>query len=153
MLGLAIALSLQEQGFGAYGTDIFWNESPVLGTGTVVSKNGLWVNSLPDSISGDLYTDNVTISTRFTDQLKQGLYMLQLLNLFRTPWASTCELTTKPISSVTFTNVDIQRGTNVSLEAVDTEGKWVQAIRFQVKYKLPTELPPLEPLSGGNSQQ
>ena len=148
MLGLAIALSLQEQGFGTYGEDIFWNKSPVLGSGAVSSTNGLWVNSLPVSVSGDLYTDNVTVSTRFSDPLKQGMFMLQLLNLFRTQWVSTCELSTKPIGEVTFTNVDIQRGASVSLEAVDNEGKWVQAISFQVKYKLPAELPPLEPLSG-----
>lgn len=153
MLGLAIALSLQEQGFGTYGEDIFWNKSPVLASGSVVGDSGLWVNSLPESISGDLYTDNVTVSTRFTDPLKQGLYMLQLLNLFRTQWFDNCELTTKPISDVTFTNVEILKGTSVSLEAVDNEGKWVQAIRFQVRYKLPTELPPLESVSGNNSRQ
>lgn len=153
MLGLAIALSLQEQGFGTYGEDIFWNQSPVLASGSVSSHNGLWVNSLPDSISGDLYTDNVTVSTRFTDPLKQGLCMLQLLNLFRTAWFDNCELTTKPISDVTFTNVEILKGTSVSLEAVDNEGKWVQAIRFQVRYKLPTTLPPLESVSGNNSRQ
>lgn len=140
MLGLAIALSLAEQGFGEYGKDIFWNESPVLGSGSVSSHDGLWVNSLPADVSGDLYTDMVTISTRFQDPLRQGEFMLKLLNLFHTPWVSTCELTTEPISKVKFTNVDIDTSTSVALEAVDNEGKWVQTIQFQVKYKLPGNL-------------
>ena len=41
MIELAVALDLAEHGFGTYGETIFVNESPILDTGAVSSKDSI----------------------------------------------------------------------------------------------------------------
>lgn len=142
MIDLAIALALQQGGFGTYGKEIRWNSSAVMGTGTVTGDSGLWVNSTPQDVTGDWYTDTVTISSRDRDPIRQGLTLLKLMNFLRGDWAQTCTLSTEPIvPDLTFTNVKITPPTSISIEAVDGEGRWVKAIQFIVKYKVPETIP------------
>lgn len=144
MIDLAIALALADNGFGEYGKNIFWNVSPVMGSGQVSGEDGIWVNSIPNEVIGDWYQDGVTISTRFRDSIKQAKTLLKLMEFLRGPWSQTCTLSTDPIvSGMTFNNVQITPPTSTALEAVDGEGRWVKAIQFSIKYKLPDPIPDL----------
>lgn len=144
MIDLAIALALEKHGFGKYGENIYWNVSPVMGSGQVSGESGIWVNSIPREVIGDWYTDTVTISTRYRDKIKQSLVLLKLMEFLRGPWSQTCSLSTEPIvDGVEFSNVQISAPTSVSIEAVDGEGRWVKAIQFSIKYKLPDPIPDL----------
>ena len=62
MIELAVALDLAEHGFGTYGETIFVNESPILDTGAVSSKDGIWITSTTMSNGNGHYTDQLTIS-------------------------------------------------------------------------------------------
>lgn len=141
MISLAIMHALQDNGFGTYGENLWWNSSPVMDTGVVSANEGIWVNSLPSSVSGDMYTDTVTVSTRYTDPRVQTLTMLRLTRWLEDTAPKICQLSCAPTLPITFTNVDIRRLTAASLDAVDNEGRWVESLQFIVAYKLPRDIP------------
>lgn len=146
MIGLAVCMELEKHGFGTYGEDIFWNVSPIMDTGQITAQQGIWVNSIPTGVSsGNMFTDTVTISTRFRDPLKQGRYLLQLLAWITGGWRNTCVLSTAPIQEgVEFKNCSIRAPQGVTLDAVDNEGRWVESLQFDVSYQLPDDLPPID---------
>ena len=65
MIDLAMCMTLQNEGFGTYGKTLFFGTSPVLDTGSVTNAEGIWVNANTVGINGDLYTDQLTISSRY----------------------------------------------------------------------------------------
>lgn len=143
MIDSAIALQLDKDGFGTYGQTIFFGLSPIMDTGQVTQREGIYVNATTVSVTGDQYTDQITISTRFRDVLKQGRYLMRLLEWQRDTLCDTCELDCRPILDMSYRWVDIQPSTAVDMDAIDGEGRWIKAIRFTVSYKLPPELPPI----------
>ena len=144
MIDLAVALTLEEHGFGTYGETIWWNQSPVLDSGAVSSQQGIFVNATTVGVAGDLYADQITISTRFNDVLKQGLYLLNLMDWQRNVMCDLCELDINlPECQIKFENCDIRPCAAINFDAVDSEGHWVKSLTFNVSYKLPLELPPL----------
>lgn len=141
MISLAIMLALQDANFGTYGETLWWNRSPVMATGDVSARQGIWVNALPSSASADTYTDQVSVTTRFTDPIKQTLTMARLLR-----WVedanSICKLSCEPIiHNFTLDIVDISRISGASYDAVDSEGRWVESLVFNCTYKLPQTIP------------
>lgn len=141
MIDLAVCMALQNEGYGTYGQNLFFGTSPILDTGTVTSQEGIWVNANTVDISGDLYTDQITISSRHNDVLTQGRLMLRLLNLINNTLPHYCRLTCQPITDITYESIRTHPATAIDLDAIDHEGHWVKSIRFQIDYKLdPTTL-------------
>lgn len=137
MLSLGIIMALQDAGFGTYGDELWWNTSPVLDSGAVTDSNGIWVNSLPVSVSGDTYTDNVTISTRYSDVLEQAKVLNKLLHWVSDDLRKACKLSCNPILDMELPIVSVKPLNGASYDAVDSEGHWVISIGFNVAYKLP----------------
>lgn len=141
MIDLAICMTLQNEGCGTYGQNLFFGTSPVLDTGTVTSQQGIWVNANTVDINGDLYTDQITISSRYDDVLTQGRTMLRLLDLINNTFPRYCQLTCQPIIDITYESIRTHPATAIDLDAIDHEGRWVKSIRFQIDYKYnPTTL-------------
>lgn len=144
MIDLAIALALERAGFGKYGDTIFWNVSPVLQTGTVSENYGIWVNSTTVSSVADTYTDEITISTRYADELSQGINLMHIIDWVNGTLIDQCALGLEPlIHDCEFRIVQLSKSTAIDLEAVDSEGRWVKTVRFQIQYKFPRMLPAL----------
>ena len=144
MIDLAIALALQNTGLGVLGETLFWNQSPVLSTGTVTSSEGAWVNAITVESNGDTYTDQVTVSTRFADTLAQGVWLMHAADYINNTLVSECGLSLTPlIDDCEFPIVKTGKSTSMSLDAVDNEGRFVKSIQFQIKYKYPSPLPSL----------
>lgn len=142
MIDLAIALALQDAGFGTYGEDLFWSASPIMANGQVTAAQGIWVNSTPVEVAGDWYHDQLTITTRFNDAIKQGITLVNLLAYCRDTLTKMCELSTDPIvKDFAFEQVDITPPSGIAYEGTDTQGRWVKSIALDVKYKLPDNLP------------
>ena len=144
MIDLAIALALERAGFGKYGDTIFWNVSPVLQTGSVSDNYGIWVNATTVSSVADTYTDEITISTRYADELTQGVALMHIVDWVNGTLINECALNLDPlITNCQFNIVQQSKSTAIDLEAVDAEGRWVKTIRFQIQYKYPRTLPAL----------
>ena len=144
MIDLAIALALERAGFGTYGDTIFWNVSPVLQTGSVSDSYGIWVNATTVSSVADTYTDEITISTRYADELQQGITLMHLIDWVNGTRINECKLSLDPlIPDCEFQIVQQFKSTAIDLEAVDSEGRWVKTVRFQIQYKYPRVLPAL----------
>ena len=137
MIELAVALDLAEHGFGTYGETIFVNESPILDTGAVSSKNGIWVTSTTVSNGNGHYIDQLTISTRFYDVIRQGEYLLKLMEYINTQLADQCTLSCQPESPIIYNKLTISPASSIDLDAVDSEGHYVKSIHFNITYPLP----------------
>lgn len=138
MFDLAIALLLARSGYGEYGKDIFWNVSPVMGSGEVSKEAGIWVNGLPQDVRGDLYTDTLTVSTRYFDPIIQAETLMDIMKYGREDFPKICDLTLEPIvPGFMFTHCDIKPPDAISTDAVDGEGRFVKSIHFNASYKLP----------------
>lgn len=137
MIELAIALDLQEHGFGTYGETIFVNESPILDTGAVSSKDGIWITSTTVSNSNGHYTDQLTVSTRFYDVIRQGEYLLKLMEYINTQLVDQCTLSCQPESPIVYEKLNISPASSIDLDAVDSEGHYVKSIHFTITYPLP----------------
>ncbi len=136
MIDLAVCMALQEAGYGVYGDTLFFGVSPVLDSGSVSSTFGLYVNSQTVDIQGDLYTDSITISSRYDDVLEQGLTMYKLLWWVNNDFRSSCSLSCEPISPLRFGHVRVYPCKGVDFDAIDGQGRWVKSLRFDVSYKL-----------------
>lgn len=136
MIDLAICMTLQAENYGTYGQNLFFGTSPVLDTGTVTSQEGIWVNANTIDINGDLYTDQITVSSRYDDVLTQGRLMLRLLHYINNDLPHYCTLTCQPITDINYTSIRTHPATAIDLDAIDHEGRWVKSIRFQIDYKL-----------------
>lgn len=145
MIGLAVAEELQRQGFGVYGETIWWNTSPVLNTGSVVDLEGMWVNTtaVASSIQGPTYTDEVTISTRYTDPLRQGVMLMYLTDFINRQLIKYCELDLTIGIECSFPILNVGACTNGTLQAVDSEGRYVKQTSFELTYQYPHALPEL----------
>lgn len=142
MIDLAMCVALQNEGFGTYGKNLFFGTSPVLDTGSVTNAEGIWVNANTVDINGDLYTDQLTISSRYFDVIAQGYRMLDLLQFVNNRLHEYCRLTCNPIADIDFVSIRVHPATAIDMDAIDGEGRWVKSIRFNVDYKLSPE--PLE---------
>lgn len=136
MIDLAMAMALQNESFGTYGKDLFFGTSPVLDTGSVTNAEGIWVNANTVDISGDLYTDQITISSRHFNVIEQGRLMLRLLHFINNRLHEYCRLTCNPITDIDFVSIRVHPATAIDMDAIDGEGRWVKSIRFNVDYKL-----------------
>lgn len=137
MIELAVALDLQEHGFGTYGETIFVNESPILDTGAVSSKDGIWITSTTATNGNGHYTDQVTVSTRFYDVTRQGEYLLKLMEYINTQLVDQCTLSCQPESPIVYDKLTISPASSIDLDAVDSEGHYVKSIHFTITYPLP----------------
>lgn len=137
MIELAVALDLAEHGFGTYGETIFVNESPILDTGAVSSKDGIWITSTTVSNGNRHYTDQLTISTRFYDVIRQGEYLLKLMEYINTQLVDQCTLSCQPESPIVYEKLNISPASSIDLDAVDNEGHYVKSIHFTITYPLP----------------
>jgi hypothetical protein len=142
MIDLAIAMAMQDAELGEYGETLFWNLAPTLDTFANDNDWGVWVNSTTQDSGLGTFTDVVTISTRFTDILQQGRYLLHLLKWIRDSLKHECKLSTAPVQpGVEFPVVEFSDGTSINLDTVDGEGRLVKSVGFAVTYKLPSNLP------------
>ena len=137
MIDLAIALALQDAGFGTYGDNIFANRSPILDTGAVSSKDGIWVTSTTISYGAGHYTDQITISTRYYDAIQQGETLLRIMSWINSTLVDACSLSCEPESPIVFDHLDIHPASSIDLDAIDDEGRYVKSIRLTVTYPLP----------------
>lgn len=138
MIDLAICMTLQNENYGIYGQNLFFGASPILDTGTVTNQQGIWVNANTININGDLYTDQITISSRYDDVLTQGRLMLRLLDFINNRLPHYNQLTCQPITNITYQSIRTHPATAIDLDAIDHEGHWVKSIRFQTDYKIDT---------------
>lgn len=137
MIDLAIALALQDAGFGVYGETIFANRSPILDTGAVSSTDGIWVTATTISYNAGHYTDQVTISTRYYDAIQQGETLLRIMSWINSTLVDACSLSCEPESPIVFDHLDIHPASAIDLDAIDEEGRYVKSIHFNVTYPLP----------------
>lgn len=137
MIDLAIALALQDAGFGVYGDNIFANRSPILDTGAVSSKDGIWVTATTISYNAGHYTDQITISTRYYDAIQQGETLLRIMSWINSTLVDACTLSCEPESPIVFDHLDIHPASAIDLDAIDEEGRYVKSIHFTVTYPLP----------------
>lgn len=137
MIDLAIALALQDAGYGTYGETIFANRSPILDTGAVSSKDGIWVTSTTISYNAGHYTDQITISTRYYDAIQQGETLLRIMSWMNSTLVDACSLSCEPESPIVFDHLDIHPASSIDLDAIDGEGRYVKSIHFTVTYPLP----------------
>lgn len=137
MIELAVALDLAEHGFGTYGGTIFVNESPILDTGAVSSKDGIWITSTTVNNGNGHYTDQLTVSTRFYDVTRQGEYLLKLMEYINTQLVDQCTLSCQPESPIVYEKLNISPASSIDLDAVDNEGHYVKSIHFTITYPLP----------------
>lgn len=137
MIELAVALDLQEHGYGTFGENIFVNQSPVLDTGSVESKDGIWLTSTTMSGGHGTYTDQITISTRYFDVIQQEETLLKLMHYINTELVDACTLSCEPESPIVYERLTISPASSIDLDAVDNEGHYVKSIRFTITYPLP----------------
>lgn len=137
MIDLAVALALQDAGFGTYGENIFANRSPILDTGAVSSKDGIWVTATTISYNAGHYTDQITISTRYYDAIQQGETLLRIMSWINSTLVDACTLSCEPESPIVFDHLDIHPASAIDLDAIDDEGRYVKSIHFTVTYPLP----------------
>ena len=137
MIDLAVALALQDAGFGTYGETIFANRSPILDTGAVSSKDGIWVTATTISYNAGHYTDQLTISTRYYDAIQQGETLLRIMSWVNSTLVDACTLSCEPESPIVFDHLDIHPASAIDLDAIDEEGRYVKSIRLNVTYPLP----------------
>ena len=137
MIDLAVALALQDAGFGTYGETIFANRSPILDTGAVSSKDGIWVTATTISYNAGHYTDQLTISTRYYDAIQQGETLLRIMSWINSTLVDACTLSCEPESPIVFDHLDIHPASAIDLDAIDDEGRYVKSIHFTVTYPLP----------------
>ena len=137
MIDLAVALALQDAGFGTYGETIFANRSPILDTGAVSSKDGIWVTATTISYNAGHYTDQITISTRYYDAIQQGETLLRIMSWINSTLVDACTLSCEPESPIVFGHLDIHPASAIDLDAIDDEGRYVKSIHLTVTYPLP----------------
>lgn len=144
MFGLGFAQRLELEGFGTYGESVFWNTSPLLGSGLVTSDYGLWVaeNGVSDRSSqfyGQLFTSEIVVSARYADPLQQALAVTRLVTFINTRFQDTCTLLVDlgDYGQITLTvRGDMGLAALPTLVAVDGEGLLVQETRFTVSYTI-----------------
>ena len=137
MIDLAVALALQDAGFGTYGENLFANRSPILDTGAVSSKDGIWVTATTISYNAGHYTDQLTISTRYYDAIQQGETLLRIMSWINSTLVDACSLSCEPESPIVFGHLDIHPASAIDLDAIDDEGRYVKSIHLAVTYPLP----------------
>lgn len=137
MIDLAIALALQDAGFGVYGENLFANRSPILDTGAVSSKDGIWVTATTISYNAGHYTDQITISTRYYDAIQQGETLLRIMSWINSTLVDACSLSCEPESPIVYDHLDIHPASAIDLDAIDEEGRYVKSIHLTVTYPLP----------------
>lgn len=137
MIDLAIALALQDAGFGTYGENLFANRSPILDTGAVSSKDGIWVTATTISYNAGHYTDQITISTRYYDAIQQGETLLRIMSWINSTLVDACSLSCEPESPIVYDHLDIHPASAIDLDAIDDEGRYVKSIHLTVTYPLP----------------
>ena len=137
MIDLAVALALQDAGFGVYGETIFANRSPILDTGAVSSTDGIWVTATTISYNAGHYTDQITVSTRYYDAIQQGETLLRIMSWINSTLVDACTLSCEPESPIVFDHLDIHPASAIDLDAIDDEGRYVKSIRLNVTYPLP----------------
>lgn len=137
MIDLAIALALQDAGFGVYGDNIFANRSPILDTGAVSSRDGIWVTATTISYNAGHYTDQITISTRYYDAIQQGETLLRIMSWVNSTLVDACSLSCEPESPIVYDHLDIHPASAIDLDAIDDEGRYVKSIHLTVTYPLP----------------
>ena len=137
MIGLAVALALADKGFGHYGENVFWNVSPVNAVGAVATNEGIWVSALPLSVTGDVLTTQVTVSTRFYDPIEQAKTLTRLMDWMMDEAPKLCSLSTAPVIDASIEIIDCHALTGSEFEAVDAEGRWVISVAMQVRHKRP----------------
>ena len=137
MIDLAVALALQDAGFGTYGENLFANRSPILDTGAVSSKDGIWVTATTISYNAGHYTDQLTISTRYYDAIQQGETLLRIMSWVNSTLVDACTLSCEPESPIVFDHLDIHPASAIDLDAIDDEGRYVKSIHLAVTYPLP----------------
>ena len=137
MIDLAVALALQDAGFGTYGENLFANRSPILDTGAVSSKDGIWVTATTISYNAGHYTDQLTISTRYYDAIQQGETLLRIMSWINSTLVDACTLSCEPESPIVFDHLDIHPASAIDLDAIDDEGRYVKSIHLAVTYPLP----------------
>lgn len=137
MIDLAVALALQDAGFGTYGETIFANRSPILDTGAVSSKDGIWVTATTISYVAGHYTDQLTVSTRYYDAIQQGETLLRIMSWVNSTLVDACTLSCEPESPIVFDHLDIHPASSIDLDAIDDEGRYVKSIHLTVTYPLP----------------
>ena len=137
MIDLAVALALQDAGFGTYGETIFANRSPILDTGAVSSKDGIWVTATTISYNAGHYTDQITISTRYYDAIQQGETLLRIMSWINSTLVDACSLSCEPESPIVFDHLDIHPASAIDLDAIDDEGRYVKSIHLTVTYPIP----------------
>lgn len=137
MIDLAIALALQDAGYGTYGETIFANRSPILDTGAVSSKDGIWVTATTISYNAGHYTDQLTVSTRYYDAIQQGETLLRIMSWINSTLVDACSLSCEPESPIVFDHLDIHPASAIDLDAIDDEGRYVKSIHLTVTYPLP----------------
>lgn len=128
-----------KRGFRHLRQDPVFGTSPVLDTGSVTNAEGIWVNANTVDINGDLYTDQLTVSSRYFDVIEQGKLMLRLLHFVNNRLHEYCRLTCNPIADIDFVSIRVHPATAIDMDAIDGEGRWVKSIRFNVDYKLSPE--------------
>jgi len=137
MIDLAIALALQDAGYGVYGENIFANRSPILDTGAVSSKDGIWVTATTISYNAGHYTDQITISTRYYDAIQQGETLLRIMSWINSTLVDACSLSCEPESPIVFDHLDIHPASSIDLDAIDDGGRYVKSIHINITYPLP----------------
>lgn len=144
MLDLAFALALENAGLGKYGDTIWFGTSPVLSDGSVSADTGVWVNLTAGSANHAVKTATITISTRADDVVYQGLLDAHIHDWCDNVLPAMCELSCHPIIELSYRLISVSASQAETLEAVDSEGRWVKTITIQVSYQLSGKLPSLE---------
>lgn len=143
MLDLAFALALENAGLGKYGDTIWFGTSPVLSDGSVSADTGVWVNVTAGGSNKACKTAVVTISTRADDVVYQGLLDAHIHDWCDNVLPSLCVLSCNPILDLEYRLVSVSSSQSETLDAVDSEGRWVKTITVNVSYKSPVNLPSL----------
>lgn len=144
MLDLAIALAMENAGLGRYGESIWFGTSPVLSDGAVSAETGVWVNMTAGAANRGCKTAIVTISTRSDDVVYQGLLDAHIHEWCDTVLQGMCVLSCKPILDLEYKLVNVSASQSETLEAVDSEGRWVKTITVNIAYQMSGSLPSLD---------
>lgn len=144
MLDLAFALALENAGLGRYGETIWFGTSPVLSDGSVSSDTGIWVNMTAGGANRASKTATITISTRADDVVYQGLLDAHIHDWCDNVLPNECSLSCAPILDLSYNLIAVSASQSETLEAVDSEGRWVKTITLEVSYQVGGSLPSLE---------
>lgn len=146
MIALAFAEELERQGFGTYGENIWWDTSPVLNTGSVSELEGVWVYATPveTGLRGCWYRSTITVSTRFTDMVRQGHMLMLISDFVNRIFSKYCQLRLTIGVDCVFPILSVGECSSGTLEAVDSEGRLVKTLSFDIQYRYPDPMPELQ---------